>query len=99
MLSNIETASAKLIQLIFSGQPELDQKLKKPEWRQLVQRISIKRRSTQLTYAECREYIRHRMAVAGAMGPRRSATTRKKLFSNGPKAYRGRSTFSATMRC
>jgi general secretion pathway protein A len=68
MLSNIETASAKLIQLIFSGQPELDQKLKKPEWRQLVQRISIKRRSTQLTYAECREYIRHRMAVAGGNG-------------------------------
>ena len=68
MLSNIETASAKLIQLIFSGQPELDQKLKKPEWRQLVQRISIKRRSTQLTYAECREYIRHRLAVAGSNG-------------------------------
>jgi general secretion pathway protein A len=68
MLSNIETASAKLIQLIFSGQPELDQKLKKPEWRQLVQRISIKRRSTQLAYAECREYIRHRLAVAGSNG-------------------------------
>jgi general secretion pathway protein A len=68
MLSNIETASAKLIQLIFSGQTELDRKLKKPEWRQLVQRISIKRRSTQLTYAECREYIRHRLAVAGRNG-------------------------------
>ncbi|HBD07634.1 MAG TPA: hypothetical protein DCZ69_05185, partial [Syntrophobacteraceae bacterium] len=38
------------------------------EWRQLVQRISIKRRSTQLTYAECREYIRHRLAVAGSNG-------------------------------
>jgi general secretion pathway protein A len=68
MLSNIETAKTKLIQLIFSGQPELDRKLKKPEWRQFVQRISIKRRSTQLTYAECREYIRHRLTVAGGNG-------------------------------
>jgi general secretion pathway protein A len=81
MLSNIETASAKLIQLILSGQPELDRKLKKPEWRQLVQRISIKRRSTQLTYAECCDYIRHRLAVAGRNGsPLFSDNAQKAIF-------------------
>ena len=69
MLSNIETSSTKLIQLIFSGQPELERKLQKPEWRQFVQRISIKRRSAQLTQVECGEYIRHRLSVAGRTGP------------------------------
>lgn len=68
MLSNVETSNTKLIQMIFSGQTELDRKLKKPEWRQMVQRISIKRRSTQLTYDECSEYIQHRLAVAGYTG-------------------------------
>jgi type II secretory pathway predicted ATPase ExeA len=64
MLSNLETRKHKLVQIVLSGQPELDDKLKKPEWRQLVQRISLKRYSTILSENETYCYIEHRLKVA-----------------------------------
>ena len=48
MLSNLETRKHKLVQIVLCGQPELDAKLSQPGWRQLVQRISLKRYSTNL---------------------------------------------------
>ena len=68
LLSNLETHTLKLIQIILSGQPELDVKLNKPELRQLAQRISLKRYITPLSEAETDEYIRHRLAIAGYKG-------------------------------
>jgi type II secretory pathway predicted ATPase ExeA len=69
MLSNLETRKHKLVQIILSGQPELDDKLKKPEWRQLVQRISLKRYSTSLSEEDTYRYIKHRLKVAEYHGP------------------------------
>jgi general secretion pathway protein A len=69
MLSNLETRKHKLVQIILSGQPELDTKLRKPEWRQLVQRISLKRYSTNLSEEDIYGYIQHRLDTAGFKGP------------------------------
>ena len=68
MLSNLETRKHKLVQIILSGQPELDTKLSRPEWRQLVQRISLKRYSTNLSEDDSYGYIQHRLKVAGFEG-------------------------------
>jgi len=68
LLSNLETHKLKLIQIILSGQPELDAKLNDPELRQLAQRISLKRYITPLSEAETYEYIQHRLAIAGYEG-------------------------------
>ena len=68
LLSNLETRKHKLVQIVLSGQPELDIKLRKPELRQLAQRISMKRYITPLTEKDTYEYIQHRLAVAGHKG-------------------------------
>jgi hypothetical protein len=65
MLSNLETKKEKLIQFILAGQPELEEKLMLPEWRQLVQRISMKRYSTQFDEENTCQYIKHRLETAG----------------------------------
>ena len=64
LLSNMETRKHKLIQIVLSGQPELEAKLSQPELRQLAQRISLKRYVVPLTEKETYEYIRHRLAIA-----------------------------------
>jgi general secretion pathway protein A len=68
LLSNLETRKHKLVQIILSGQPELDSKLSQPELRQLAQRISIKRYITPLTEEETYGYIRHRLEIVGNKG-------------------------------
>jgi general secretion pathway protein A len=68
MLSNLETRKHKLVQIVLSGQPELDKKLNKPEWRQLVQRISLKRYSTELSEKDTYSYVEHRLKKAGYRG-------------------------------
>jgi putative secretion ATPase (PEP-CTERM system associated) len=65
MLSNLETADAKLLQIILVGQPELQTLLSRPELRQLRQRISIKSNLQTLNRQEVEEYIFHRLQVAG----------------------------------
>jgi len=64
MLSNVETAKDKLLQIILVGQPELDVKLGHHELRQLQQRIAIRATLRELTYGESIEYIRHRISQA-----------------------------------
>jgi general secretion pathway protein A len=64
LLSNLETSTSKLIQIVLFGQPELDDKLDSKELRQLRQRISVRWRLGSLTEAEAREYVRHRIRVA-----------------------------------
>jgi putative secretion ATPase (PEP-CTERM system associated) len=65
MLSNLETDTAKLMQIVLVGQPELRHILAKPEMRQLRQRISVSCRLQPLTRVETEEYIFHRLEVAG----------------------------------
>lgn len=69
LLSNLETPKQKLIQIILSGQPELDRKLHHPSLRQLAQRINLRRYITPLGEKETYEYVQHRLAVAGYSGP------------------------------
>jgi general secretion pathway protein A len=65
LLSNMETAKTKLLQIIFVGQPELDEKLKRPELRQLNQRISTRFETKRLNRTETDSYIYHRLTIAG----------------------------------
>lgn len=65
LLSNLETAQDKLLQVILSGQPELEQKLAKHNLRQLKQRIGIKCSLAPLKKEEIEEYVRHRLNKAG----------------------------------
>jgi general secretion pathway protein A len=64
LLSNLETNTAKLIQIILIGQPELDTILEQPSLRQLCQRISVRWRLAPLSTHETREYVRHRLRIA-----------------------------------
>lgn len=64
LLSNLETTTSKLIQIILVGQPELGEMLDSHELRQLGQRITLSCYLTPLDYRETREYIHHRIQVA-----------------------------------
>jgi hypothetical protein len=64
MISNLETETAKLIQIILIGQPELRKTLGLPELEQLNQRITVRYHIAPLDENEVGEYIRHRLAVA-----------------------------------
>jgi general secretion pathway protein A len=66
MLSNFETPGKKLMQIVLSGQPQLAEKLASDRLTQLRQRISIVARLTPFNADETREYIEHRLRVAGA---------------------------------
>ncbi len=65
LLSNLETSDDKLIQIILAGQPELEQLLQRPELRQLNQRIAIRYRLRPMKADEAKNYLEHRMEVAG----------------------------------
>ncbi|HBZ72338.1 MAG TPA: hypothetical protein DEP35_22435 [Deltaproteobacteria bacterium] len=64
LLSNLETETSKLIQIILLGQPELDAKLETRALRQLRQRISVRWRLAPLSAAETEKYVRHRLRIA-----------------------------------
>jgi general secretion pathway protein A len=66
LLTNLETADQKLLQILLVGQPELDQKLDSVELRQLKQRIAWRSHLDPLTREETAGYIHRRMRIAGA---------------------------------
>jgi type II secretory pathway predicted ATPase ExeA len=66
LLTNLETSSEKLVQIVLSGQPELEEKLRAPCVRQLRQRISVWCRTHPLTGEETQAYIAERLRIAGA---------------------------------
>jgi len=66
LLTNLETSTEKLLQIVLAGQPELDQKLNQPQLRQLRQRITLRAKTRQLTLEETRGYIEERLRIAGA---------------------------------
>jgi general secretion pathway protein A len=65
LLTNLETHSEKLLQIILIGQPELAQMLNQPQLRQLNQRITARYNLGPLNLEETGAYIRHRLEVAG----------------------------------
>jgi general secretion pathway protein A len=65
LLTNLETNSEKLLQIILIGQPELAQLLARPELRQLNQRITARYNLEPLNQSETGAYIHHRLQVAG----------------------------------
>ncbi|MGE0558605.1 MAG: AAA family ATPase [Burkholderiales bacterium] len=69
LLSNLETKSDKLLQIVLFGQPELDDNLRQNQIRQLKERITHSFRLEPLTAAETREYLMFRMRAAGYRGP------------------------------
>jgi general secretion pathway protein A len=68
LLTNLETATQKLLQIILIGQPELRELLDRTELRQLAQRITGRYHLKPLVREETQQYIRHRLRVAGASG-------------------------------
>ena len=65
LLTNLETPTQKLLQIILLGQPELRDMLARPELRQLAQRITARYHLTPLDAGETEAYVKHRMAIAG----------------------------------
>jgi len=68
LLTNLETATQKLLQIILIGQPELRELLDRTDLRQLAQRITGRYHLKPLLREETQQYIRHRLRVAGASG-------------------------------
>lgn len=68
LLTNLETSTEKLLQIVLSGQPELEEKLKLPQLRQLRQRIMLRCRTTPFLKEQTQEYISERLRIAGAAG-------------------------------
>lgn len=65
LLTNLETEKAKLLQVVILGQPELDRRLAWPRMRQLRQRIGFSCTLSPMSEIMTRDYIRHRLAIAG----------------------------------
>jgi len=68
LLSNLETDKEKLFQIVLVGQPQLREKLNSPELAQLRQRIAVRYHVNPLEKNEVRQYIFHRLSVAGGAG-------------------------------
>lgn len=80
LLSNLETRKNKLLQIILSGQPELEEKLRRPDLRQLSQRVNLRRYVLPLDEKETNEYIEHRLKIARYRGPPLFTENAKKLI-------------------
>ncbi|MDH3212114.1 MAG: AAA family ATPase [Myxococcales bacterium] len=81
LLSNLETPTSKLLQIMLVGQPELNEMLGRPELRQLRQRIVLRHHLQPFTADEVDAYIEERLGLAGYSGKgifKRSA--RRKIF-------------------
>ena len=68
LLSNLETAKSKLLQIVLVGQPELNKTLLDPGFRQLTQRVNLRYHLTPLSEKETKEYIEKRLRIAGSNG-------------------------------
>jgi general secretion pathway protein A len=68
LLLNLENANGKLVQIVLAGQPELEEKLRRPELRALRQRIMVRCRLPLLSLEETGEYIASRLRGAGGNG-------------------------------
>lgn len=80
LLTNLETNTKKLLQVILIGQPELQQLLQRNDLRQLAQRITARYHLLPLTLPEVQQYVRFRLKVAGCERPVFSDKAVKTLF-------------------
>ncbi|MGB5578524.1 MAG: AAA family ATPase, partial [Woeseiaceae bacterium] len=80
LLTNLETAKQKLLQIILIGQPELRELLGRNDLRQLAQRITGRYHLEPLTAEETAHYIEHRLKVAGALGEVFDPGAKKETF-------------------
>ena len=80
MLTNLETAKQKLLQIILIGQPELRELLGRNDLRQLAQRITGRYHLEPLTREESAQYVEHRLRVAGALGEVIDNAAKKEVF-------------------
>lgn len=69
LLTNLETPTQKLLQIILIGQPELRDLLSRPEMRQIAQRVTGRYHLEPLSKLETATYVQHRMRVAGCQTP------------------------------
>jgi MSHA biogenesis protein MshM len=69
LLTNLETATDKLLQIVLFGQPELDAHLAEPSIRQLKDRVTLNLNLSPLSETEVGDYLRARLTVAGYRGP------------------------------
>ena len=85
LLTNLETNTKKLLQVILIGQPELQQLLQRRDLRQLAQRITARYHLMPLTKPELQQYIEHRLQVANCARPvfDKAALTKLHQFSQG----------------
>jgi type II secretory pathway predicted ATPase ExeA len=68
MMTNLETFTEKLLQIVLVGQTELEHKLKQPNLRQLRQRLTLRAKTHPLTMDETKAYIQQRLRIAGSNG-------------------------------
>jgi len=80
LLTNLETAKQKLLQIILIGQPELRELLARNDLRQLAQRITARYHLEPLSRDETAQYIEHRLKVAGALGEVFDAGAKKEIY-------------------
>ncbi len=69
LLTNLETAERKLLQIVLIGQPELRDMVARPDLEQLAQRITARYHLGALSFAETQQYVQHRLSVAGPSAP------------------------------
>ncbi len=87
LLSNLETEKQKLLQLVLLGQPELDEKLSRPEIRQLLQRITFSEHLGPMAQGRVPSYLEYRLATAAV-----SSSTDVKVFEPAAAALLARVT-------
>jgi general secretion pathway protein A len=80
LLTNLETAKQKLLQIILIGQPELRDLLARDDLRQLAQRITGRYHLEPLSRDETAQYIEHRLRVAGALGEVFESAAKRQVF-------------------
>ena len=68
LLTNLETSTEKLLQIVLAGQPELEEKVNDPGLRQLRQRITLWAKTHPLTRLETYGYINERLSIGGSAG-------------------------------
>jgi len=68
LMTNVETFTEKLLQIVLVGQPELEQTIKKPQLRQLRQRLTLRARTYPLSLGETQAYVSQRLRIAGWNG-------------------------------
>jgi general secretion pathway protein A len=68
LLTNLETSTEKLLQIVLCGQPELERKINMPDLRQLRQRITLRCKTQPLTAGETAAYVAIRLKIAGSNG-------------------------------